>query len=203
MVGFGNSEKKLDFNYDLLDQVLIIDRLLDHLKIKKTIIVGHSFGGMIGTKLLENRKLDVSAFINLEGNLCLDDCGESINVANMNYLDFLPYYDSLKSRLLNSKTFAETFRGGSLDLIPPKVFFKTSQTIVKWSKNNKLNEIFENTTIPKLLIRGDKSNFKSYPQNVKITHSSIAGGTHFMILERPNQTYEAIHDYLFGNKLLG
>ena len=181
----------------------IIESLMDYLKIKKVIIVGHSFGGMIGTQLLENRNLDISAFINIEGNLSLGDCGESINVARMNFLDFLPYYSSLKSRLLNSNTFAETFRGGALNLIPPEVFFKTSQSIVNWSKNNKLNEIFENSTIPRLLIRGDISNYKSNPQNSTIAHASIEGGTHFMILEKPNQTYEAIFDYLFEKKLLG
>ena len=203
MVGFGNSEKKNSFSYDLFDQVQIVESLMDYLKIKKVIIVGHSFGGMIGTQLLENRNLDISAFINIEGNLSLDDCGESINVARMNFLDFLPYYSSLKSRLLNSNTFAETFRGGSLDLIPPEAFFKTSQSIVNWSKNNKLNEIFENSTIPRLLIRGDKSNYKSNPQNTTISHASIEGGTHFMILEKPSQTYDAIFDYLFEKKLLG
>ena len=202
MVGFGNSEKKNSFSYDLIDQVKIIEKLIDYLRIKKVIIVGHSFGGMIGTKLLENRKLDISAFINIEGNLCPDDCGESMNVASMIYPDFLHYYASLKSRLLNANTFAETFRGGALDLIPPEVFFKTSQSIVNWSKNNKLNEIFENSAIPRLLIRGDKSNYKSNPQNKTIAHASIEGGTHFMILEKPNQTYESIHDYLFTKKLL-
>lgn len=203
LVGFGNSEKKNSFSYDLVDQVKIIQKLLDYLRIKKVIIVGHSFGGMIGTKLLENRKLEVSAFINIEGNLSLEDCGESINVSRMKYLDFLPHYTSLKSKLLNSNTFSETFRGGSLDLIPPEVFFKTSQSIVNWSKNNKLNEIFENSTIPRLLITGDKSNYKSNPQNATIAHASIEGGTHFMILEKPNQTYDAIYNYLLGKKLLG
>ena len=181
----------------------IVESLMDYLKIKKVIIVGHSFGGMIGTQLLENRNLDISAFINIEGNLSLDDCGESINVARMNFLDFLPYYSSLKSRLLNSNTFAETFRGGALNLIPPEVFFKTSQSIVNWSKNNKLNEIFENSTIPRLLIRGDKSNYKSNPKNTTIAHVCIEDGTHFMILEKPSQTYDAIFDYLFEKKLLG
>ena len=203
MVGFGDSEKKNSFSYDLFHQVQIVESLMDYLKIKKVIIVGHSLGGMIGTQLLENRNLDISAFINIEGNLSLDDCGESINVASMNFLDFLPYYSSLKSRLLNSNTFAETFRGGALNLIPPEVFFKTSQSIVNWSRNNKLNEIFENSRIPRLLIRGDKSNYKSNPKNTKIAHVSIEGGTHFMILEKPSQTYDAIFDYLFEKKLLG
>ena len=203
MVGFGNSEKKNSFSYDLFDQVQIVKNLIDYLRIKKVVIVGHSFGGMIGTKLLESRKLDISAFINIEGNLSIDDCGESIHVVRMNYLDFLPYYSSLKSRLLKSNTFSETFRGGSLDLIPPEVFFKTSQSIVNWSKNNKLNEIFENSTIPRLLITGDKSKYKSNPQNATIAHASIEGGTHFMILEKPNQTYDAIYNYLLGKKLLG
>ena len=35
LVGFGNSEKKNSFSYDLFDQVKIVESLMDYLKIKK------------------------------------------------------------------------------------------------------------------------------------------------------------------------
>ena len=57
------------------------------------IIIGHSYGGMIGTKLLQSEDLEIKSIINLEGNLVEEDCGESINVANMTFSKFQDYFE--------------------------------------------------------------------------------------------------------------
>ena len=66
------------------------------MEIKDLIIIGHSYGGMIGTKLLQSADLEIKSIINLEGNLVEEDCGESINVANMTFSKFQDYFELLK-----------------------------------------------------------------------------------------------------------
>ena len=115
LVGFGETDKPLNFSYDLSSQVKILISLLRALKIKKIIIIGHSFGGMIGNYLLDY-DIEILSFINLEGNMALSDCGESLNVNNMTFESFKPYYNNLIRELDNSDESTMKFRSSSLKM---------------------------------------------------------------------------------------
>jgi len=202
LIGFGQSDKPENFGYDLLDQVNKIKKLLYELEIKDLIIIGHSYGGMIGTKLLQSADLEIKSIINLEGNLVEEDCGESINVANMTFSKFQDYFESLKGELVNSDYKSDIFRGESLAKIPAEVFYKTSKTIVNWSKSGDLYNLFCNSPIPKLLITGSNSSYFSKPKRGNIKHVTIDDVTHFMLSEKPFEVYEYIEKYLTNNHLL-
>ena len=152
LMGFGQSAKPKNFGYDLRDQVNEIEKLISQLNIKNLIIIGHSYGGMIGTKLLESKSLNFKLLISLEGNLMEEDCGESAIVAGMTFKEFTGYFKSLKNELINSNKPSDNFRGESISHIPPHIFYKTSKAIVSWSKSGYLNNIFYNNLTPKLLI---------------------------------------------------
>ena len=202
LVGFGQSDKPENFGYDLLDQVTKIKKLLYELEIKDLIIIGHSYGGMIGTKLLQCEDLEIKSIINLEGNLVEEDCGESINVANMTFSKFQDYFDLLKGELAASDNRSDIFRGESLNQIPTEVFYKTSKTIVNWSKSGDLYNLFNDSPIPKLLITGSNSSYFSKPKRDNIEHVTIDDATHFMLSEKPFEVYACIEKYLIDNHLL-
>lgn len=195
-IGFGESDKPEDFSYDIIDQADIVKKLLKEIGIKRVIIIGHSLGGMVGTLLLE-QDLTIDALISMEGNLCLEDCGESRVVADMSFEHFRStYFSSLKERLKTSNETSAPFRCTAIDLIPDYVFYKTAKSIVQWSKEEKLFDIFQTSSQPKLLICGEKSSFKSLPQNEHIKHATIKRAGHFMILDNPQECIKVIGDFL-------
>ena len=75
--------------------------------------------------------------------------GESIYVANMTFGKFQDYFELLKGSVMGSKS--DIFRSESLNQIPAEVFYKTSKTIVNWSKSGDLYNLFYDSPIPKLL----------------------------------------------------
>ena len=202
LIGFGQSDKPENFGYDLLDQVNKVKKLLSELEIKDLIIIGHSYGGMIGTKLLQSEDLAIKSLINLEGNLVEEDCGESINVANMTFSKFQDYFELLKGELVDSDNKSDIFRGESLAQIPAEVFYKTSITIVNWAKSGDLYNLFCDSPMPKLLITGSNSSYFSEPKRDNINHLTIDDVTHFMLSEKPFEVYEYIEKYLIDNHLL-
>jgi pimeloyl-ACP methyl ester carboxylesterase len=196
LVGFGNSEKPDNFPYDLISQATIVKDILRELEIRNIILIGHSYGGMISTYLSNQRDLNVLALISLEGNLTKGDCGESMNVSNLSFSDFKPYYNELISKLDNTKKFAEQFRAGALKKIPDHIFYKSSKTIVDWSIKSNLYELFTNLKIPKLLVIGSESGYKTKPDDEATTIKIIQNAGHFMLLEKPEDSSEKILEFL-------
>lgn len=196
LVGFGNSEKPDDFSYDLISQATMVKDILRDLEIRNIILIGHSYGGMISTYLSNQSDLNVLALISLEGNLTKGDCGESMNVSNLSFSDFKPYYNELISNLDNTKEFAEQFRAEALKKIPNHVFHKSSKTIVEWSITSNLYEIFTNLEIPKLLVIGSESGYQTKPDDEYTTIKTIFDAGHFMLLEDGRKTSKIITDFL-------
>ncbi len=196
LVGFGNSEKPDNFPYDLISQATIVKDILRELEIRNIILIGHSYGGMISTYLSNQRDLNVLALISLEGNLTKGDCGESMNVSNLSFSDFKPYYNELISKLDNTKKFAEQFRAGALKKIPDHIFYKSSKTIVDWSIKSNLYELFTNLKIPKLLVIGSESGYKTKPDDEYTTLKIIQNAGHFMLLEKSEDSSEKILEFL-------
>jgi len=200
LVGFGNSEKPVNFPYDLLSQVSMVKDILLELEIKKIILIGHSYGGMISTHLANNIDFDILALISLEGNLTKGDCGESIYVSKMSFTDFKPYYNDLISKLDSSTTFAEQYRADALKKIPDHVFYKSAKTIVEWSITSNLYKIFTNLNTPKLLIIGSESGYQTQPNDRHTTIKPIEKTGHFMLLEERIKTSKIIIDYIRNMK---
>jgi len=202
LVGFGNSEKPDNFPYDIVSQTTIVKEVLRNLEIRNIILIGHSYGGMISTYLSNQSDLNVLALISLEGNLTKGDCGESMNVSNLSFSDFKPYYNELISNLDNTKEFAEQFRADALKKIPDHVFYKSSKTIVDWSVKSNLFTEFINNKIPKLLVIGSDSGFYSRPDDSYTTIQSLEKTGHFMLLEEPIKTSKIIIDFIRNMKKL-
>lgn len=196
LVGFGNSEKPDNFSYDLISQATMVKDILRELEIRNIILIGHSYGGMISTYLSNQSDLNLLALISLEGNLTRGDCGESMNVANLSFSDFQPYYNELISKLDNTKKFSEQFRAKALKKIPNHVFHKSSKTIVEWSTTSNLYEIFTNIKIPKLLVIGSESGYQTKPDDEATTIKIIRNAGHFMLLEKPEDSSEKILEFL-------
>lgn len=195
--GFGESDKPEDFSYDLGEQTDMVIQLLRQIGIKKTHVIGHSRGGMIGTLMMEKAPTMMLSLVSMEGNLCLEDCSESRKVAAVDYETFkTSFYPDLKRRTGNSNEPNAVFRQRTMAMTPDYAFYRTAKSIVEWAGTNVLKQIFEGSSLPRILICGKKSSFKSRPQGKNAFLAEINDGGHFMILDNPTDTIAAIKHFL-------
>lgn len=196
-VGFGGSDKPEDFSYDLKAQSDIVIGLLNSLQVSQVHLIGHSRGGMTGTLLLKDAPNRIATLISLEGNLCYEDCGESSNVAKLEFPYFRKtYYPSLKDKLAGSKEPSAAFRLASLNIIPDYAFYRTSLTTVSTSQSNELLDIYRQSSHPKLMICGKNSSFHSRLQGENMELAEIPDSGHFMIVDNPSATISALTSFL-------
>lgn len=196
-VGFGESQKPVNFSYTLEDQLKIATELIKFLHISKFHIIGHSLGGMVGTLMLEKCPSKILSFVNLEGNLIEKDCGASAQSVEFSYQVFQEnYYPKIIQKLQNSSLESERKRAQWIKKIPDYVFYNTSKSIVRLSKNEKLLQIFNTSSVKKLFIVGEKNKWKSKVLNKDIAVELISNTGHFMLLEKSDESYEAIINFI-------
>lgn len=196
-VGFGESDKPENFSYDINDQAHLCSALIEKLKIDKAHIIGHSLGGMVGTVLLNLQKNKISSFVNMEGNLVLEDCGLSLDVAGKSFEEFRnSYFSKIRVDLEKSHEIGADKRRKAIELVPDYAFYKTSRSIVEWSKSRKLLDIFVSAPQRKLFMYGQRNSHKTkvLPKNMKTATINNAG--HFMLLENPDECYKKIEEFL-------
>jgi len=178
MIGFGDSEKPPAFSYDLNDQADVIINILRTLSLTDAIFVGHSMGGMVATLILKKAPQLVTRLISLEGNLVAPDCGESARVSKLSFNDFKKSYSGGKQA-------------------PDFAYYQSAKSIVKWASSGELLKTFTGDGCPKLLVLGEKSPFYSRaPKSPSVTTRVIPEATHFMLVERPTETVDAVVDFL-------
>jgi pimeloyl-ACP methyl ester carboxylesterase len=193
-VGFGDSEKPPTFNYDIGAQGEVVLDLLSQLGIKKYSVVGHSMGGMVGTLLLEKVQGGIEALVSLEGSLTLADCGESSKIVKQSESDFSKNFPAWLEKIKGSGLSSE-LRYRWVQNMPSFVIYRAANSIVNWSKSDRLLDIFQRSLQPKLLIRGKKSTYNSSP-NLPSTQLKIVEGSHFMLLEHPEEVMEVTSQFL-------
>lgn len=198
-VGFGNSSKPDDFSYDLGDQSEIIEQVIKDRAIPSMHLIGHSMGGMVQILLLDRLGDSVLSCTNLEGNLTIEDAGTSLKVSKDTFEDFKnSEYPLLKKSLESSQEPSASLRREALDLIPDYAFYKSSQSIVEWSKSKKLLGLFNDSPVRKLFVYGDANRRKTEFLAPSIQTAEIPNAGHFMLLDNLNACCEKIEDFIRG-----
>lgn len=178
--GFGTSAKPTDFDYSISSFAQVVQELIIATGHQQAIIIGHSLGGMIGTKLLDSQS--VTALISLEGNLSLDDCGESQEIATLSEEEFVAVYlPQMINSLRQSSAPSSAFRLSAVRRADPYVLYHTACGIVSACRNGDLLALFEQSNINRLLIIGEMSSFAScsVPQPAKVI--IVPGASHFLL----------------------
>ncbi|MDD9911594.1 MAG: alpha/beta hydrolase [Alphaproteobacteria bacterium] len=196
-IGFGESEKPEGFSYDLSQQLEAIISLLDHLKIDKVSVIGHSLGGIAGTMMLKEAPERILALCSLEGNLLPGDCGASRKASNVSLDEFEnnTYPDLINSLKNSDEPSAET-RVGALQLVPAQAFYKTSKTILDYSEKGELFEIFSSSSTPRVLMIGKNGSFESRPSGTNLKLVEIENAGHFIPLDNQSQFEQELTSFL-------
>ena len=185
--GFGLSEEP-DFAYSVLDYVETLHELFIELKIKKPILIGHSFGGRIS--IVYASKYDVKKVV-LFGSPCVR---HEVKSKKQNFFKIVK-----KVRVFNPILNALKKHIGSEDYT--RATPKMRDVLVK-TVNEDLTEYAKRIKCPCLLIWGDNdtavpvSHAKELDELLMDSTLIVLPGTHYCYLENLHQVIDILNDFL-------
>lgn len=190
--GFGDStEPTYDWMVD--DYVEAIKSLLESLKIKKPILVGHSFGGKIS--LLYSSKYEVEKLVVLGSPYKKEIEKLSLKTKMLKAAKKVPVLNKLEG-------FAKKHIGSSDYRNASEIMRKILVNTVNYDISNELNKI----KCPTLIIWGTNDEAvpieDAYELEKIIKDSAVIeyeGCTHYAYLERLNQTVNVLRSFIGGN----
>jgi pimeloyl-ACP methyl ester carboxylesterase len=164
-------------------------------------LAGASMGGLIA--LLQFRRSGIGrvrGFINLEGNLCPEDCMFSRRVIPHTFESFVSLYEQMTGELRSSSGVGDQIIAQNMALnLDMRAYHAYSFEIVKESDSGRLLQEFLSLQLPRLFLYGDRNKTLSYiPQlrssDVQVTE--IPSAAHFLFYDNPIAVYKAIGDFV-------
>jgi pimeloyl-ACP methyl ester carboxylesterase len=164
-------------------------------------LAGASMGGLIA--LLQFRRFGlgrVQGFINLEGNLCSEDCMFSRRVIGHSPESFVSLYIQMMEELRSSGSVGDQIIAQNMALnLDQRAYYAYSFQTVEESNSGRLLQEFLFLAVPRLFLYGDKNKTLSYlPQlrssNIRVVEIPSAG--HFLFYDNPIAVYKAIGDFV-------
>lgn len=191
--GFGNSSKPTSFSYDMRDHAGVVDKIIKALNLKNLHLVGHSMGGAIALFYLDVAPNNALSFINLEGNLCPQDCTFSRQASNTPWKEFKSsVFDQIKeeTRTSEDKGLREYYR--YLAKSSPHAFYESSYSLVKYSDSGILLKKFLHLQVKSYYVFGEKNKDMAIIETLNghnLHLASIPNSGHFMMNDSPKAFY--------------
>lgn len=170
--------------------ILIADWLYDK-RIDQVVLLGHSLSGVIGSMICEKSVGLIEAFINVEGNISLDDCMISGRVACTSLDDFIAFgFDNLCENIYKQGASDKTMRGyyASLRMCDPRCFYLNSHELVEFSRSERLASRLAALPVPVLYIFGTPRGTGRHSQNLlndaKVPTKAIEDAGHWVFIDQ-------------------
>jgi len=195
-IGFGDSSKTESFSYEMEDQASICAEVVKKIFSKKIHIIAHSMGGAIGLLLPPDILDSAITFANLEGNLSSEDCGivsrKTLSVSFQKFEnEMLPEIKELSKSLGEGRFF--------LDSALPSGFYKSAESLVRWSDSGELISRFKNLPCRKAYFFGENnSNTVELNRLNSIEKIMIGNSGHFMMNDNPDDFYPRLRRFLIS-----
>lgn len=172
-------------------------------KIEKLILLGHSMGGVIGLILTEKYPELVQGFINVEGNISLEDCTFSSKAASYSIEDFQTYgFHAICESVYADGLEDAALRGyyASLRLCQPLTYYINSKELVELSRTAKLASRLGALKIPKLYLlgnpRGTGKLSRSMLNAAGVEWRSIEDAGHWLFIDQPTIFIDEMLNFL-------
>lgn len=187
--GFGNSSEPKEF-FSCYDYVELIHKALDELKIKKPIIIGHSFGGKLG--LIYASKYETEKLVCLASPFCKEIQKVTMKAKLLKALKKVPILNKLED-------FAKRHMGSTDYRNASGVM----RNILVGHVNLDIKEDIKKIKCPTLLIWGTNDEAvsieRAYELEKLIKDAGLVvyeGCTHYAYLERLGQTISVLKSFL-------
>ena len=201
--GFGDSSRPTSFSYDMKDHAGVVDRIIKRLNLKNLHLIGHSMGGAIVLFYLDAATDNALSFINLEGNLCPQDCTFSRQAANAPWKEFeRSVFDQIKEKVRTSedKGLREYYR--CLVKSAPYAFYQSSCSLVKYSDSEILLKKFLHLGVKSYYLFGEKNKDAEIIKTLRehnLHFASVPESGHFMMNDNPKAFYAILLTLLQKN----
>jgi pimeloyl-ACP methyl ester carboxylesterase len=176
---------------------------LQRQKIDKVIVLGHSMGGVIGLILSEKYPELVQGFINVEGNISLEDCTFSSKAASYSIEDFLADgFHTIRESIYCDGLTNSALRGyyASLRLCQPLTYYTNSKELVELSQTTEIASRLGALNIPQLYILGNPRGTGEFSRSLLnaagVEWRAIEDAGHWPFLDQPTIFTDEMLDFL-------
>ena len=168
------------------------------------VLLGHSMGGVIGLLLAERLGSRLRAFVNVEGNLSLADCGFSSQAARYSQAAWVAGgLDEVLERILasdNESLEVSRAYAASIQLADPRAYHRNSDDLVRMSSGLEIAGRLAALEQPLLYVHGiprgvgERSLGLLEAEGVKTV--GIEGAGHWPFLDQTEAVAEALEEFL-------
>jgi len=160
-------------------------------------LAGASMGGLISLLLLRRAGPGrVQGLINLEGNLCPEDCMFSRRIIPHTLDTFAPLFDQMMGELRASRSVGDQIIAHNMALnVDIRAYHAYAFETVKESDSGRLIEEFLSLRMPKLFLYGEQNKALSYLprlRNSDVHVVEIPSAAHFLFYDNPVATFKEI-----------
>ena len=188
----------------LEEQARRLARLLSGQVEEPVVVLGHSMGGVIGTLLAELEPEKVRAFVNVEGNLSLADCGYSSQAARYSRQAWLEEGAEivLGNILADEGEASEVTRAyaASIQLCDPRAFHLNSDELVEFSSGHGLAARMADLSMPGIFLHGVPRGTGERSLGLLARHGvrvrGIEGAGHWPFLDQPAAFVDELLEFL-------
>ncbi|MEM9101786.1 MAG: alpha/beta hydrolase [Pseudomonadota bacterium] len=173
---------------------------------KPIIIIGHSMGGVIGT-LLSAMCDDIDGFVNIEGNLTIEDCQFSSRASVYSKSEFITRgYKELSASIFELAFANESFKNYfvSLSICDPSSYYQHSQELIDISARESLLGMLEKLPIPTIYFAGipqgisDRSLVLLKDTSIDVVKITLSG--HWPFQENPKLFISQLKKFMGKNQ---
>lgn len=156
------------------------------------IVVGHSMGGVIGQLLCEASPELVRGFVDVEGNLSIDDCSHSAKIAAYEEQEFVSrarfsYYEALYQSGREDPALQTYY--ASTRMCDPRVLHRNAHELVELSRGEGLASRLAALEVPRVYLlgepRGTAERSQALLRQAGIEPRSVGPAGHWPFLDQP------------------
>jgi len=167
------------------------------------VVIGHSMGGVSGLLLAERHPELVRAFINVEGNVTLDDCSISRPVAEQTVEELLDGgFERLLDIFYRQGRDDPALRGyyASVRHCDPRLYHLNSCELVELSGSGELARRLGAVACPRLYILGDPRGTGEFSRTrldeAGVEWQAVPGAGHWPFLDQPDLFLDTLTAFL-------
>jgi pimeloyl-ACP methyl ester carboxylesterase len=171
-------------------------------------LAGASMGGLISLLMIRKHGLDrIRGLINIEGNLCPEDCMFSRRVIPYSLEAFDPMFEQMIRELSGSRFAGEQIIAQNMALnVDARAYHAYSFETVLESDSGKLLDEFIELDVPKLFLYGEQNRSLSYLPALRASSvevKEVPSSAHFLFYDNPVATFQEIGHFISTRKKPG
>ena len=198
--GCGHSDSNNLSVTDILFLVATASAVLDHFKITKFHLMGHSMGGLTALLLARQCPNRVLSFVDIKGNLAPEDCFLSRQIFNFPSDDPEAFLDAFIARTRETRSFASPLYASTLRArVRAGAVRPIFESMVRLSDNKDLLGMFLGLPCPKMFMYGEENRGLSYLPRLEkegVELAQIPESGHFPMYSNPVEMWRWIATFL-------